>query len=188
MYNSSIHGNAADGTVETHGDSHILRFERHLPHPIEQVWAAITEPEQLVAWLGEADVEPSKGGHIQLRWLNTDEHGNSAVMNATITQFEPPHLLEYAGDIHGVLRFELREEAAGCVLTFSSTLSAPNPRLSETLAGWHVHLDFLTEALDGQAVDWPAWPFDRWASHYKRYCQKKSEKQEEEHSSRKGSL
>lgn len=164
---------AADGTVETHNGSHVLRFERYLPHSIEQVWAAITEPEQLVAWLAEARVDPRKGGSVQLRWLNTDEHGNSAnvVMNATITQFDPPRLLEYAGDIHGVLRFELKEAADGCVLTFSNILPAPHTRLRESLAGWHVHLDFLAEALEGQAVDWPRWPIDRWTRHYERYCQ-----------------
>jgi uncharacterized protein YndB with AHSA1/START domain len=164
---------AADGTVETHNGSHVLRFERYLPHSIEQVWAAITEPEQLVAWLAEARVDPRKGGSVQLRWLNTDEHGNSAniVMNATITQFDPPRLLEYAGDIHGVLRFELKEAADGCVLTFSNTLPAPHTRLRESLAGWHVHLDFLSEALEGQSVDWSHWPIDRWTRLYEGYCQ-----------------
>ncbi len=146
-----------------------LRFKRYLPHSIERVWAAITEPEQLVAWLAEADVDLSKGGRVQLRWLNTDEHGNSTVMNATITQLDPPRLLEYAGDIHGVLRWELQEVADGCILTFSSTLPAPHTRLRENLAGWHVHLDFLAEALDGQVIDWPDFPIDRWTRHYERY-------------------
>src|SRR5258708_13262334 len=122
---------AADGVVETRGDSHILRFERSLPHPMEQVWAALTEPEQLVAWLGQVEIDLCKGGRVQVRWLNTDEHGNSTnvVMNATITQFDPPHLLEYAGDIHGVLRFELKEEPSGSVLLFTNTLPAPPPPL-----------------------------------------------------------
>jgi len=121
-FHSRTTGTSADGTVETQGDSLLLRFERYLPHPIERVWAAITAPEQLVAWLAEAEIDLRKGGHVWLRWLNTDEHGNqhedSVVMNATITQFEPPRLLEYAGDRHGVLRWELREEASGCILTF----------------------------------------------------------------------
>lgn len=169
MSRSSIPGNAPDGRIERRGEAFILRFERHLAHPIEQVWAAITEPEQLLAWLGEAEIEPVSGGHIQVRWLNSDRQGNSAIMQATITQFEPPHLLEYAGDIHGVLRFELREEGTGCCLTFSSTLPAPNAYLSESLAGWHSHLDFLEEALEGQAVDWTNWPFARWSRHHERY-------------------
>lgn len=185
-FHSHTSNNAADGTVETQGDSLILRFERYLHHTIEEVWAAITEPEQLVAWLAEADIELRKGGPVRLRWLNTDEHGNPAnvVMNATITQFDPPHLLEYAGDAHGILRFELKEEASGCVLIFSNTLPASHTRLRESLAGWHVHLDFLEEALEGQAVDWPHWPLDRWTGHYEHYCQK----QEEEHSLWRGEL
>ncbi len=175
---------SANGIVETHSGSHVLRFERYLPHSIERVWSAMTEPAQLVAWLAEAEIDLRKGGRVQLRWLNTDEHGNHAVMNATITQFEPPQLLEYAGDIHGVLRFELREKASGCILTFSSTLPASTTGLPLQLAGWHSHLDFLAEALEGQMFDWPDFPLDRWTKHYERYCQK----QEEEHSSRKGKL
>jgi hypothetical protein len=27
------------------------------------------------------------------------------------------------------------------------------------------------EALDGQAVDWPHWPLDRWTRQYERYTQ-----------------
>ncbi len=170
-FHSRTSSSPADGTVETRDGAHILRFVRHFNHPIEQVWAAITEPEQLVAWLAETRIEPRQGGRVQLRWLNTDENGNGTVMNATITQFDPPRLLEYSGDIHGVLRWELQEADDGCILTFSSTLPAPNPYLHKNLAGWHVHLDFLAEALDGQAVDWPHWPLDRWERLYEHYCQ-----------------
>ncbi len=173
-------GSSADGVIEMQGSARVLRFERYLHHSVERVWAALTEPEQLVTWLAEADVELRKGGRIQLRWLNTDENGNQAIMNATITQFEPPRLLEYAGDIHGVLRWELREAADGCMLTFSSTLPAPNTGLPLQLAGWHIHLDFLAEALDGHAIDWPHWPKDRWGRHYERYAQKQSDRLKEE--------
>ncbi len=170
-FHSQMSASPADGTIDTCDGAHILRFVRHFHHPIEQVWAALTEPEQLVAWLAEAQIEPRQGGHVQLCWLNTDENGNGAVMHATITQFDPPRLLEYSGDIHGVLRFELQEEADGCILTFSSTLPAPNPYLRQSLAGWHTHLDFLAEALSGQAVDWPDWPLDRWNRYYNNDCQ-----------------
>jgi uncharacterized protein YndB with AHSA1/START domain len=164
----------ADGIIETRDGFHILRFKRHFHHSIERVWAAITEPGQLVAWLAEADVDLRKGGRIQLRWLNT-----GTVLNGTITQLDPPRLLEYAGDIHGLLRWELQEVPGGCVLTFSSTIPAPDFRIALFLAGWHVHLDFLEEALDGHVVDWPHWPKDRWDRHYERYSQKQSEKPEE---------
>ncbi|MBO0781306.1 MAG: SRPBCC family protein [Ktedonobacteraceae bacterium] len=170
-FRSQMSHSTADGTVETRNGACILRFERHFHHPIQEVWAAITEPEQLVAWLAETEIEPRQGGHVRLRWLNTDERGNSAVMNATITQFDPPRLLEYSGDIHGLLRWELQEGEDGCILTFSNTLSISDEQLRKNLAGWHVHLDFLAEALHGLAVDWPHWPLDRWSELYEHYCQ-----------------
>src|SRR5258708_17456838 len=74
------------------------------------------------------------------------------------------------------------------ILTFSSTLPASNAGLPLQLAGWHTHLDFLAEALNGQAVDWPHWPIDRWTRHYERYTQKRRAKQEGDHSSQKGNL
>src|SRR5436853_345373 len=83
---------------------------RHLAHPIERVWAALTEPDQLLAWWGDADVDLVEGGRFTMRWLNADDQGNSPVMHATITRLDPPRLLETSGDIHGVLRWELRPD------------------------------------------------------------------------------
>jgi uncharacterized protein YndB with AHSA1/START domain len=51
------------GTIEEAGDKHILRYERRLDHPVERVWAALTEPEQLAGWLAAADeLELVEGG------------------------------------------------------------------------------------------------------------------------------
>jgi uncharacterized protein YndB with AHSA1/START domain len=36
-----------DGSVERIGDQRVLRFERRLQHPVERVWDAITEPDQM---------------------------------------------------------------------------------------------------------------------------------------------
>ena len=57
--------NAADGTLERRDGRYILRYERRLRHPLDRVWAAITEPEQIVAWLGEADLELVAGGAVE---------------------------------------------------------------------------------------------------------------------------
>lgn len=60
------------GTIEEAGDKHILRYERRLDHPVERVWAALTEPEQLAGWLAAADeLGLVEGGGVALRWLNT---------------------------------------------------------------------------------------------------------------------
>ncbi|WP_242643411.1 hypothetical protein [Lentzea alba] len=45
------------GTV-TRTDTHaILTFERRLPFPIADVWAAITDPAERKAWLGTTHIE-----------------------------------------------------------------------------------------------------------------------------------
>ena len=39
-----------DGTLERTPDGGVIRFERHLPYPVEAVWDAITNPERLADW------------------------------------------------------------------------------------------------------------------------------------------
>ena len=166
-------GGFAEGILERGAAERevVLRFERRLKHPVERVWAALTEPGELIGWWGEAEVEPALGGRFDVRWLNTDEHGNRAAMHATITRFEPPNVLETSGDIHGVLRWELRPDGEGStVLTFSSTLELPEEYTSRVLAGWHYHLDALAEALEGRSVDLVHLPNDRWERIHGRYA------------------
>jgi uncharacterized protein YndB with AHSA1/START domain len=168
---------AADGTLETRGDTSVLRYERHLRHPIDRVWRAITEPDEIEAWLARADIELAQEGRVELEWLNTDENGKryeGSVVTGTITALEPPNLVEYDTDVHGRLRWELQPAADGTDLTLKVTNAFPEGALTKTMAGWHVHLDFLEEALEGERVDWSDWPLDRWAAHHERYVAKLS--------------
>ncbi len=165
----------ADGTVEVRGDRTALRFERHLAHPVEEVWAAITEPEQLAAWLAEAEIDLVEGGDVVLRWLNADTEGNRAVARGTITRLEPPRLLEMETDIHGTLRWHLIAEDDGCRLTFTATTAMAAHWLPIVLAGWHAHLDFLADALMGERVDWPNWPLDHWQALHIAYAARLSQ-------------
>jgi uncharacterized protein YndB with AHSA1/START domain len=144
----------ADGVLEEDARGlSVLRFSRRLAHPPERVWAALTSEAELIQWWGEADVDLTEGGLFTLRWLNTDDEGNKAVLHATITGLDPPRLLELTGDLHGVLRWELQPDAGGTLLTFSSTLRLPAEYRTKVLAGWHWHLDALAGALDGRRAD-----------------------------------
>lgn len=148
------HQHDAGGVLEEgEGGLSVLRFRRRLAHPAERVWAALTSQAELIQWWGEAEVDLTEGGVFTLRWLNTDDQGNKAVMHATITRLDPPRLLELTGGPHGVLRWELEPDAGGTLLTFSSTLSLPAQYRTKVLAGWHWHLDTLAGALDGRGAD-----------------------------------
>jgi uncharacterized protein YndB with AHSA1/START domain len=159
-----------DGTAEFHADHAILRFERRLSHPVERVWAAITEPGEIEAWWGRATIELRAGGPMRIEWLNTDEDGNTVVMPATITELDPPHVLEIEGEPHGTLRFELAPDGDATVLTFVARSEIPDDFRTKVLAGWHFHLDALEDFLDdGTQIDWPNWPQDRWEQIHERY-------------------
>lgn len=154
-----------NGIAREIADGHEIRFERYLKYPTLQVWAALTEPERMVQWLAEASVEPKIGGQVQLRWLNTKEPTDEILARGRVTAWEPPHLVEYDTDIHGRMRWELRSEGEGTVLVFTCTIAMPADHLLKHMAGWHIHLEHLAKALEGEAVDWPQW----WTVHYPRW-------------------
>ena len=154
-----------EGTAEFHADHAILRFERRLKHPVQRVWEAITDPAEIEAWWGRAAVDLRAGGTMRIEWLNGD-----VTMPATITELDPPRVLEIEGEPHGTLRFELAPEGDATLLTFVARSQIPEDFRSKVLAGWHVHLDFLEDLLDdGTRVDWPNWPLDRWQEIHDRY-------------------
>ncbi|WP_165969459.1 SgcJ/EcaC family oxidoreductase [Actinomadura sp. KC06] len=162
---------APDGTATPQdGGRTLLRFERRLRHPPERVWRALTDPAELSAWLADADLEPAAGGKFELRWLNTADPAEQAVARGTVTVFDPPRLLELDSDLHGRLRFELAPAPGGTHLVFTSDVRVPGEYLVQTLAGWHLHLDYLEEALDGARVDWANWTTGRWQVHHDRYA------------------
>ncbi|WP_086819362.1 SRPBCC domain-containing protein [Allokutzneria sp. NRRL B-24872] len=68
------------------------RIERELVinAPVEKVWSAITESDQIVKWLGDfAEIDLKPGGRLVFGWA---EHGR---FNAVIDEVEPASRLVY---------------------------------------------------------------------------------------------
>jgi uncharacterized protein YndB with AHSA1/START domain len=161
------------GTVRKSGDTYVLRYERQFAHPVQRVWAALTHPAEMRAWWADADVDLRLGGQVELRWLNVRDDKPGTVARGTVSALEPPYLVEYDTDVHGVLRWELRETDDGCALTFLCTVALPEEFFLKNLAGWHIHLDHLADALDGRPVEWPHWwteHYPAWEQHHQRYA------------------
>ena len=149
------------GSIETlHDGRYVLRYERRLRHPVEKVWEALTDPAQVEEWWARAEVELAEGGRARLEWLNGD-----AVAEGHVTRLEPERTIEFDTDIHGRLLWELEPDGDETRLTLTVTAELPDDYLASVRAGWHVHIDFLEDALDGRPVDWPNWPKDRWEKH-----------------------
>jgi uncharacterized protein YndB with AHSA1/START domain len=153
------------GSIETLDDGrYVLRYERRLRHPVEKVWEALTDPAQVEEWWARAEVELAEGGRARLEWLNGD-----AVAEGHVSRLDPPHTIEFDTDIHGRLLWELEPDGEATRLTLTVTAELPDEYLASVRAGWHVHIDFLEDALDGRPVDWPNWPKDRWEQHNEVY-------------------
>ena len=144
---------SSTGTVDRTDDGrYVISFERRIAHPPRSVWDALTRPEELIRWWGEAEVDLTEGGRFRIRWLNEHE-GEHAVMEATIALLVPERLLVLDGDIHGRLRWELTPEGDATLLSFRSTTELQPDYLTLVPAGWHFHLDALADHLDGDPAD-----------------------------------
>jgi uncharacterized protein YndB with AHSA1/START domain len=132
------------------GRSYVV-FERRLPHSIERVWAALTEPDQLANWFPGFTLEAKQGGRFEIRFGG--DCAGPAHLSGTVSRFEPPTVLEC-----GSMRFELERCDDGCLLRFSDVLSFEGTRsrteiTNAVLGGWHRYLDSLEDALLGRVVD-----------------------------------
>jgi uncharacterized protein YndB with AHSA1/START domain len=146
-------------------DGYTLRFERHLNHPIDRVWNAITDPDELTKWLAgeKAIVELRVGGRVYM-----SGHGG---IEATVLAIDPPRMIEYAWKTAewdgGPIRWELSEDDGGTKLTFTHRFPEPDMAEQErlmtkmgfgpdmfdpiprTLAGWHSLIEQLEAVLEG---------------------------------------
>ena len=135
-------------------------FERRLPHPIETVWAAITEPAQIEKWFPGFRLELAEGGRFDIwfgggncRAFSDFEKEGPSHVNGVVTRYEPPHVLEC-----GSMRYELESKDGGTILRFSDILHYAGPRskaefCNSVLGGWHRYLDALEQALAGRTVN-----------------------------------
>ena len=75
-------------------------------HPVEKVWAALTNPAQLAQWLAPGEIELTLGGRVFLAFTDGD-----GVIDGQVTAFAPPRLLEFTwtdkGNDLGFVRWEL---------------------------------------------------------------------------------
>ena len=145
-------GTDALGSIERRDDHIDVRFVRHYPRPVETVWSALTEPARLADWMGAASVEPRAGGRFQL--MLDGPHP----MTGRVVVWDPPHVLEHEWRQRivddGVVRYELAEDGAGTLLTFTHRgLSVRNAK--GFIPGTHAFLDRLEAHLAGASL--PNW-------------------------------
>lgn len=135
----------ATGKLVPTGPTVTVRFERTVSAPPEEVWAALTEPKQIEAWLAEAEFDATEGGKVHLVWPDQIE------MHGSVTKCNPHRELEYSWNESSgtsLLRFELAPHGDGSALLLEHFGTSPEDAPGFG-AGWQSHLEALDVVLAG---------------------------------------
>lgn len=158
-------------TVEHDNGTVVFRYRRELGHPPAQVWAAITEPTAIAAWMGtEPEIDLRPGGHYITR-----HRGGDRVVDRVL-RVQPPELFEHTFFEHvnpgAVMTWRLAPGQGGTTLELTHVMSREDLRAATTTvrpgddlitvlarngAGWHRLLDLVQAHLDATE---PAWTED----------------------------
>jgi uncharacterized protein YndB with AHSA1/START domain len=145
------------GRVTVEGDRATLIFERRLPHPPEDVWKAITDPDQLSKWhLPQSTIDGKVGGSVYF------SNGSGNVTGAILV-WDPPRVFEHEWKVdrpgfpkgeYGIVRWELLRDGNNTILKLThrnlTRQTAPN-----FAPGLHAILDRLEAHLDNTILpDW----------------------------------
>ena len=153
------------GTFESIDGKAAVRFERFYPHPVERVWRAVTEPEELAHWFpNTVEVDLREGGRMHF----TFPDGEMEPMEGRVTELDPPRRFAFLwGEEH--LRIELEPDGEGCRLRFTHVLSS-REQAARDGAGWHVCLDQLERLLSGAGGEAPGTgATSEWSELYEEY-------------------
>jgi uncharacterized protein YndB with AHSA1/START domain len=151
------------GRLDRSGSQPQLIFTRALAHPPEKVWRALTQQPHLKAWFPDnVEVTFEPGG--KLRFFDDD---HTMEFDGEVLQFDPPKLLEIRWGTDS-LRFELRPDGAGTILTLTDTLDELG-KAARDGAGWHECLDYLEAELAGKQPGFT--PGQRWAAVHPQYVE-----------------
>jgi uncharacterized protein YndB with AHSA1/START domain len=143
------------GSYTTIDDQPTLSFERRVSHPVERVWRAITEPDELAHWFPSAvEVDLRVGGKMRFTFEGYTLPDGSNSIPGEVTELDPPRRLGFTWgppphEDH--LRFELEpaEGESGCTLRLTVALGTRDKAARDS-AGWHVCLDRLERFVAGE--------------------------------------
>lgn len=126
-----------------------LRLERVYDVPVDRAWRAISSPAEINVWWApmKVDLELEPGGTITFGWPGGEPD------EGRVLEVEAPTLLAYRWD-REVLRWELRPDGDGCVLTLTTDVQDPD-HIADTAAGWHTGMEMLADLLAGREVREP---------------------------------
>lgn len=157
-----------DGVVDRTADGGVIRFERHLPYAIRDVWDAITDPVRLADWWlpSDADITVDLRPGGEMVFASRGEEPDTITF--TILRVEAPMLLEHTHMDASYLRWELEPVDTGCVLRVSHFVTDTTHAIDSCwVVGLHTSLARLEPCLAHRPV---AWDWDAFAQAQAQYA------------------
>ncbi len=164
-------GPTATGRRDDRDGTAYVVFERTFQAPIADVWAAVTEPERLVRWIGTWAGDPASG---EIAFRMTAEADDAPEEKVLIDECEAPSRLVMRSarpDDHSQLwtwQLDLREADGVTTLTFAQEVC--DLTLAESVGpGWDYYLDRMVAAEAGAdlaAIDFDDY-YPAFAAHYR---------------------
>jgi uncharacterized protein YndB with AHSA1/START domain len=148
-----------EATLLTAGNRPVLRFERHLPRPIEAVWRAVTDTDEMRAWFPtRIEIDEWKVGASLTHHF--DGH-DLEPLEGTVLAWDPPARVRFTWGAD-TIAFELTEAADGTtIFVLTEELSANHA--ARNAAGWDSCLDRLE--LGAESETWKL-RFDRYVASF----------------------
>jgi uncharacterized protein YndB with AHSA1/START domain len=137
-----------------------LEFRRSWPDGPDDVWAALTEPDRMVRWIGTYDGERAPGGTGTFTMTHEQEPVGEAV---TVVECDRPRRLvvSWAGQDDWTVELDLWREDGRTLLRFRQVFAA-DADVADFAAGWHWYLDKFDAEVGGRPAprDWDAFAAD----------------------------
>jgi uncharacterized protein len=139
------------GRLREDGERCAVRFERLYDFAPQELWAALTDPQQLRGWLAHVrSLDLHVGGAVRFEFDEDEE------VRGEVLALEPGRVLEYTwtypGEVESVVRFELVPREHGTLLVLDHRRLGREAGIGYA-AGWHAHLDMLEATLRGGALE-----------------------------------
>lgn len=143
-----------EATLTSTGDKPVLRFERFLPRPVEEVWRAVTDPKEMRAWF-PTRIEIDRWETGATLTHHFDDAPYSPLPGKVVECSEPHRLVFTWGE--DTIGFELTPAEGGTTFVLTEELGAS--KAARNAAGWEVCLERLVDGVTGEG----------WGPRFARY-------------------